>query len=366
MASYAPVDAEVAAPHGVPCSNCGYPLERLDKFCTACGSPNKAYDASSVSRTGTEASQDTLQGHLRGFQCQGCGAELTATVESRSVTCPFCDSNVVVEFAPDLSGKQLPEYVIGFAIKPDQAQAEFRKWLSKGSFFHPGDLAMSAVADRIRGIYLPFWSFSTLAQSNWEAMIGMYWYRTETYTTTDGKGNMITQTRQVQETEWWPLAGNHHYYHSGFMISASKRLTQGDALKVMPFQLPALKRYEPFYLAGWYCENYSVDPEVAQSLCLDEFYRREQNLVEKFLPGDTYRQLRVRTDFSMTASDLCLLPIYMVTYRYKGKMYRFLMNGQTGKIDGHKPLSPGKIAMVIFFVLLAIFIMLLVITQIAH
>ena len=34
---------------------------------------------------------------------------------------------------------------------------------------------------------------------------------------------------------------------------------------------------------------------------------------------------------------MILLPIYLLTYRYRDKIYRFLINGQTGKMAGDKP-----------------------------
>ena len=63
-----------------------------------------------------------------------------------------------------------------------------------------------------------------------------------------------------------------------------------------------------------------------------------------FLPGDTHSQLQVSTDFSDINSDLILLPIYLLSYRYQDKVYRFLLNGQTGKLDGDKPYSTRRIA----------------------
>jgi hypothetical protein len=34
----------------------------------------------------------------------------------------------------------------------------------------------------------------------------------------------------------------------------------------------------------------------------------------------------------------------VLSYRYGGKLFRFLVNGQTGRIAGQKPLSAGRIA----------------------
>jgi len=248
-----------------------------------------------------------------------------------------------VEFSRDQSQRQRPEFVIGFAVTKEQAQEKFAQWIKENAWYRPGDLGLASTAEKQRGVYLPFWSFSMLAESTWQSSIGEYWYRTETYTTTDSDGKTVTRTRQVRETEWWPLSGNHHHYYSGYLVSGSRGLPQADAERIKPFQLPALKRYEPYFLAGWFSEEYSVERETALSLCQQEFYRREQNNVGAFLPGNTYRDLQVSTRFSQINSDLCLLPVYVLSYRYQDKIYRFLVNGQTGKTAGDKPVSYKRI-----------------------
>jgi hypothetical protein len=107
--------------------------------------------------------------------------------------------------------------------------------------------------------------------------------------------------------------------------------------------LPALKRYVPFFLAGWLCEEYSLSKDDALPVCLAEFQRREENQITAFLPGDTHRSLEVSTHFNHINSDLCLLPVYVLSYRYREKLYRFLVNGQTGKCSGDKPVSWRRI-----------------------
>lgn len=263
----------------------------------------------------------------------------------RSFTCPFCDSNYVVELPAD-SQRAQPEFVVGFAISPDDAAAKFRAWLGEGGWFRPGDLSTARADGKLRGVYLPFWSFSTLAQSDWSAQIGEYWYRTETYTAYEN-GKAVTRTREVQETEWWNLSGKHHNYYSGYLVTGSKGLKQADADRIKPYHLAALKRYEPYFLAGWLCEDYSIDHEAAQKICQQEFYRWEQTAVAAFLPGDTHRAVAVQTEFSDTTADLILLPLYLLSYRYGDKVYRFMVNGQTGHVISEKPLSPLRIGLAV-------------------
>lgn len=333
------IDAEVVAPHGTPCPQCGSPVEQDDHYCVACGWQND-HSPSRPSTPSRDRPTEPVQKH---FRCRSCGSEVATDPTQRSYACAFCDSTYVVEFSPDQSGRQRPEFVIGFAVTKEQAQEKFAQWIKQNAWYRPGDLRLASIAEKQQGVYLPFWSFSMLAESSWRAQIGEYWYRTETYTTTDSDGKTVTRTRQVRETEWWPLSGHHHHYYNGYLVSGSRGLPQADAERIKPFQLPALKRYEPYFLAGWLSEEYSVERDAALSLCQQEFYRREQSNVGSFQPGDTHRDLRVSTRFSRISSDLCLLPVYVLSYRYQDKVYRFLVNGQTGKIAGDKPISHKRI-----------------------
>lgn len=328
-------------PQGSPCPHCSAPVEPTDAFCPSCGSPLEP----------AAGAAETIE-KKTGFRCGSCGAEIRCDPDSRTTTCPFCAAPYVVEFDPATSGRQDPEFVIGFALTADKAEQIYRKWLEAGGLFRPSNLIQQVQADQLRGVYLPFWSFSMKADSRWQAEIGEYWYRTETYTETDSQGRTVTKTRQVRETEWWPLEGGHHAFYSFYLVSGSKGLPQKISQWIEPFELLALKRYSPRFLAGWLSEEYSVAREAALALSEAEFERREHDAVAGFLPGDTYRSLQVQTAFSKVNSDLILLPIYLRSYRYRGKLYRTLINGQTGKINGEKPVSLVKIALFVAAVLL--------------
>jgi RNA polymerase subunit RPABC4/transcription elongation factor Spt4 len=326
--------AHAPSPQGHACANCGSPVDAYDKFCNVCGAAQAVAEAPAVQAT-------------RSIHCKNCGATINVPTDQRSVTCPFCDSNYVVDAPADAAvNRQPPEFVIGFAFTPEQALDRFRQWLRDGGLFRPGDLYLAKIEDKLRGVYVPFWSFSMLAESRWSAKIGEHWYRTETYTTIEN-GQTVTHTRTVTETEWWDLAGQHHNYYSGYLVSGSRGLPQDYAERIKPFRLESLKRYQPYFLAGWLSEEYSIERDAALARCQQEFAGWEQKNVEGFLPGDTQSQVDVNCQFSDVNSDLILLPVYLLSYRYGDKLYRFLLNGQTGKVTGDKPLSPLRIGLAI-------------------
>jgi hypothetical protein len=309
------------------------------------------------------SNQSAVPSHV--LQCKGCGAEVATSLDQRSYTCPFCDTSIVVE-VPLTEGRQRPEFVIGFAVTADQAKEKFWHWLKQNSWYRPGDLAQQSIADRQRGVYLPFWHFSMYADSDWAAQIGQYWYRTETYTTTDANGKKHTHTRQVRETEWFPLQGEHHRYYFGFMVAATRGINLEESRAIQPYQMSALARYRPHFLAGWMAEEYSIDREVAADKAMEEFRRRQQQEIAYFLPGDEQSNLQVRTQMQINGSDLVLLPVHVLSYRYNDQVFRFLVNGQTGKIVGQKPISKKRIAALIIAIILVLALIILTIAVLAR
>ena len=371
----------------MPCSACGTPRQVGSRFCVSCGvpfeTPNPVGLSSSQRSAGPTLQLDTAaqtkrpniglniplpkssematdggrlsvenhavdaNGSTRTFRCESCGSEVDAPRDQRSLRCPFCDSTYVAELPLEQRTSQRPEFIIGFEVSREKAQELFFQWIGKNSFFRPGDLVRKAATEKQQGIYIPFWHFSMIAMSQWSAQIGEHWYRTETYTVKNADGKTETRTRTIQETEWWPLSGVYRKYYSGYMVSASKGLPQQEALAIQPYRLNTMMRYRPMYLAGWLSEEYSISREVALATTQQEFRNRERNAISRFLPGDVQSGLTVQTDLDVGGSDLILLPVHVLSYRYGDKVYRFLVNGQTGKMVGEKPWSGSRIAIVV-------------------
>jgi hypothetical protein len=57
-----------------------------------------------------------------------------------------------------------------------------------------------------------------------------------------------------------------------------------------------------------------------------------------YVPG-TARNVKVNVRIEGLMSEPVLLPVWIMAYRYGDKLFRFLVNGQSGKATGLAPLS---------------------------
>jgi hypothetical protein len=345
----------MAAPHAAyaRCPSCGSPADEGTAVCTTCGTD--IGDTAALSAPGSDVETPPL---TAGFSCRSCGATVACEPGPRSYACAFCGSTYVAEVRGEGLSALVPEFIVPFRVGREQARGIFGDWCREG-FFTPRDVRQAGKLDRLQGIYLPFWTFSMRADSTWEADIGEWWYKEKTETYTDSQGKEQTRTVRVRHTEWHPLRGRHHSYHARFQTSGARGLPQEEALAAGPFQLLEMRRYRPHYLAGWLAEPVSVPREQALAECQSTFLEAEGARIRAFLPGDTHSGLEWSTTFSEIADDLVLLPFWIGTYSYRGEVYRYVLNGQTGTATGTRPVSPVKVGLLVAGILLAILLIVL-------
>ncbi len=296
----------------------------------------------------------------KSVKCEKCGATVSVDPKVTSTECPFCGSNLVLEQAPD-EALIRPESLIPFQVDRETAVRRYREWLGKG-WFHPGDLKKRAGQSRIYGVYLPFWTFDAHASSDWRAEAGYYYYETETYWTTED-GKQVQKTRQVRRTRWEPAWGRHEQFYDDVLIYATQSVEPKLLERIYPFDTSKLVPYDPRYLSGWQAEQYQIGLEEGWKLAEKRIKDKERDACAKQVPGDTYRNLQVSTRLSKVTFKHVLLPVWIASYPYKGKVYRYLVNGQTGKIYGEKPISWIRVAIAVVVVLIILAIVVYFLTR---
>ena len=76
------------------------------------------------------------------------------------------------------------------------------------------------------------------------------------------------------------------------------------------------------------------------------------------MPGDTQRNLQVRSQYQGRTFKHILVPVWLVSYTYGSRNFQIVANGYTGKIAGERPYSWIKIALAVLAALAALAIII--------
>ncbi len=297
--------------------------------------------------------------------CQSCGSTLLVESHMLTAICPYCASPSVIQRPPS-KDLPTPSFTIGFVIEHEQATNLVRQWIRRSHIFVRSDFKRAA-PELTRGVYLPAYLYGAVADSRYSASIGENYTETETYMSTDSKGKPVMRTRTVTKTEWRSLHGDHCCYVVDVVVTASQGVSNDALEAIEPFDLRALRRFTPSLIAGWLAEEPSRSQDVCFKMAHTETIAKVGSMLKNFMPGDSHQNLQFQTDLSREVIDLVLFPIWSFAVQYdEGKPpIQILVNGQTGRVGGHVPISATKVSMAILVALLLIggFVILFLMSQ---
>jgi len=275
--------------------------------------------------------------------CGACGAQTIYDALETSGVCPYCGSHQVTEEAVDTSVP--PTSVVPFTITRNVADIIFRYWI-KEQEFSPLAVQKEVQAETFKGIYLPFWSFDARA-------VSIYYGRYEkNRTERDAQGNPHTVSG------WYTIRGTFSNFVKNLLVPASIRHDEKTIAELEPFDLAEAKPYLPEYLAGFMSERYSVGTDEGWKrgrTRMDELMNKQiQEEIKKSYGANSVRSQQVKTGYSNVAYKYMLLPVWMLSFRYRKQIYRVMINGQTGKVVGNAPVSRFRVAVAWLLVLLGL------------
>ena len=347
------------------CSNCGallaFKAGTNSLVCEYCGTNNEIpvsnevleevdYDTFVRDCYDTEDMQTVALAH-----CDSCGAETTLLPNETASSCPFCSSSLVLKGATT-SQIVKPKGVLPFKIAQEQASESFRVWLNS-LWFAPNNLKRYASQnDKLKGIYIPYWTYDSQTNSDYTGRRGDDYID---YVTQPVMVNGKTQFKQVPvtRTRWTGVSGTVKVFFDDVLVVACSSLPTQYVDALEPFDLQNIQPFNEKYLSGFRAERYQVDVKNGLELAKKKMDVAIRRAICSQIGGNRQEITSLHSDFYSITFKHILLPIWISSYRYNNKVYRFVINGRSGVVKGERPVSVIK---VVLFVLTIIAIIALI------
>ncbi|MDO5630737.1 MAG: zinc ribbon domain-containing protein [Paracoccus sp. (in: a-proteobacteria)] len=286
---------------------------------------------------------------VRTLSCPNCGAKIEADPDRHATACPFCATPVVTDTGATRQIK--PQGVLPFIVTEEQAKAALDDWLGSLWFAPSGLTAYARRGRRMTGVYSPFWTFDAATRSQYSGQRGDAYYET-VYVTQEINGRRQQVPRQVRRVRWSRASGQVARDFNDVLVLASTSLPRRFTDGLTPWDLSHLVEYRPDYLAGLTAEGYTVPLAEGHGIARQEMAGVIAMDVRRAIGGDEQRVERIATNFRDETFKHILLPIWTAAYKYNGNSYRFVVNGQSGRVQGERPYSVWKIALAVILALL--------------
>jgi len=231
-----------------------------------------------------------------------------------------------------MGGEFKPDKVIAFKLTKENATDCFKKWVGK-RWFVPSDFKSQQQIEKLTGLYVPFW----LADCHVNAD-----YR--------GIGKQIRSwtsgSYRYTETKEFRVIRQGSLVTKGIPADGETKIEDLLMEAIEPFDYREMKDFSMSYLSGFYADKYDVDKaavfpriRVRSTQACTAFINSTISGYSSVIPSVQQYNI-TNTDWNYT-----MLPVWFLSYNYKGKVYEFAVNGQTGKLAGTPPLSKGKLAL---------------------
>lgn len=270
---------------------------------------------------------DSEQRGMKLYTCNSCGGQIIADEMTAASACPYCDNPVVM--TGQLSGGLKPDVVIPFKIDKKAAEEALHNHL-KGKFLLPGSFKTENRIEEVKGVYVPFWLFDCDADAHFRYKTT----RVRTWTSGDYR---------YTETSHFLVLRDGEISFSKVPVDGSTKMPDDLSESVEPYDYGACKNFDAAYLAGFLADKYDVDSRQSCQRANQRIRTSTEEEFRKTVVGYS-SVIQESSNIRLKHGEVryALLPVWILSTNYRGQIYRFAMNGQTGKFVGNLPTDWGK------------------------
>ena len=338
------------APAGGPkieeykCPACGSPLVfSTDSGKLRCGACDNEYEIGTIQQyqqNNTEAEFDwgTYSQSLGGtlpemtvYICKSCGAEIVTDGTTAATHCPYCDNEVVI--TEKLTGALRPNGIIPFKVDKKGIKEKIKQFC-EGKKLLPNNFFTDQMIDEVQGVYVPVWLFD----GKLSGTMGFDGASTSSYT----EGSY-----RYTETRHYLVECDGGMSFSRVPVDGSAKMPDDLMNSIEPYDYSQVVPFDGQYLSGFLADRYDKGPDDS----IPTASERMMNSATKAFTSAVMANSQKVGSVTMRNNGLklidpsvkyTLLPVYLFNCKYAGQIYRFAMNGQTGKLVGELPIDKGK------------------------
>ena len=290
-----------------------------------------AAEAAGVAAQSAPAAEDSADwtDGLRAYNCPSCGAELLCDETTAATSCPYCGNPTVVP--SQFHGLLKPDYVLPFKLDKKDAIAALKRYY-QGKRLLPRAFSAQNHIEEVKGVYVPFWLYDGQVKAD------IRYAATRTRSFRSGQ-------YQITETEHFQVRRAGTLEFQRIPADGSSKMPDAHMDAIEPFDYSELKPFSTAYLPGFLADIYDVPSEKTAQRASARACRTAEAEFNATVSG--YATCTpTESDVSMPRikARYALLPVWLLSTQWNGKSFLFAMNGQTGKLIGDLPVSPGRYA----------------------
>jgi DNA-directed RNA polymerase subunit RPC12/RpoP len=270
---------------------------------------------------------DEEASHMKAYSCPSCSAQIICDDTTAATSCPYCDNPTIVpgQFADNLR----PDYVIPFKLDKNAAVEALKKYYQKKKFL-PKSFADSNHIEEIKGVYVPFWLFDG------EADATMRFRGTNIQVFVRGDVEITT-------TEHYRVVREGHVKFEKVPADGSSKMPDAHMDSIEPFRYEDLKDFSTAYLPGFLADKYDLDAKACVDRANGRIKTSATSAIMSTISGYTSLTPEYQ-NIQLAHGDVhyALLPVWMLSTKWKNQNFLFAMNGQTGRLIGDLPVDWGK------------------------